>query len=358
MWASLTQAFAKDLGEFASVLTKDTQRIVEGADSPSAIAAEATGGILAGDEASPEGTVFPISRNDLEWLQTDVATFSAPLSNDELDTANRLSMEGRDPEALLEQNQTIRDQYAYLVTQRAMTPAVTPVHVRRPSFEDDTGADKQQDPPLLASDGPTSPGPSVTATAALAQSPKTPKLESVVSHDEFFRRYFTRLLLLRRACSTGRRKHRDGESGRKQPPSGGEEVEGWDEHTPPRRAAAAQVAPAASGNRANALASEERAALEKRIADLERLVKALSTQMEHLQQENASLRVELGGQDHAPATATVHASPPPRNATQATAEQQPNSPPKQTAASPLPTATSGTRAVSQAIDDDDWATLT
>lgn len=290
MWSGFVKSLTKDLGEFASVLTADTQRIVEG-DGAGAAAQSATGRILAGDEASPEATVFPLDDAEIDALQCDVLTFSAPLTVDEENEAHRLNASLCDAERLLSVNETIRDQYAYLVTQKT-----------------------QQSPPRATNQSETD-------------------TERGVTHEDFFKRYFTRLLRLRRTSSRIRRQQQNTSTAA----NDGTVLSDWD--SSPSGTKAASAGAASTGG--DALSSAERSAYEKKIQDLERLVAALGSQVGHLQSENVRLQRELaasrGGSGAPPAAVLSPDGRAPSVGSHAPA--------------------SAAKTDSAPLDDDDWATV-
>ena len=336
MWASLTKTLTKDLGEFATVLTRDTQRIVEGEDD--AAAGIDTGGVVAGDEGSPEGALFRVTQDELVWFQSEVGHVAAPLLPEEEETAARLSMEGRDGAALLASNEMVRDQFAYLVTQSAREPAATPQRIKLPDFLTVVPA---QDDEAEAE-----------AEAAGPRSPSLPRPgDEPLSEAEFFRRYFTRLLIFRRKCSAERRRR---SAPRSNSADGGVDEDqqrdgDWDDEDEPVPAKGAALRTTKPGQ----LPDAERAQYQRRISELETLVKALSGQVGHLQDENARLASEArhrgtsadSGDHFTTAAEEAGASPAPV--------------PPASAAVGVSGGVSAPRATSShlAIEDDDWATL-
>jgi hypothetical protein len=344
MWASLTKTLTKDLGEFATVLTRDTQRIVEGEDD--AAAGIDTGGVVAGDEGSPEGALFRVTQDELVWFQSEVGHVAAPLSPEEEETAARLSMEGRDGAALLASNEMVRDQFAYLVTQSAREPAATPQRIKLPDFLSAVAPAQDDEAEAEAeAAGPQSPAQG---------SPSLPRPgDEPLSEAEFFRRYFTRLLIFRRKCSAERRRRSaprsnsaDGGVDEDQQRDGDGDWDDEDEPVPAKGAALRTTKP-------GQLPDAERAQYQRRISELETLVKALSGQVGHLQDENARLASEArhrgnsadSGDHSTTAAEEAGASPAPV-------------PPASTAAG-ISGGVSAPRATSShmAIEDDDWATL-
>eukprot|EP00672_Neobodo_designis_P027638 CAMPEP_0174853332 /NCGR_PEP_ID=MMETSP1114-20130205/27977_1 /TAXON_ID=312471 /ORGANISM="Neobodo designis, Strain CCAP 1951/1" /LENGTH=350 /DNA_ID=CAMNT_0016087967 /DNA_START=102 /DNA_END=1154 /DNA_ORIENTATION=- len=349
MWASLTQTFAKDLGEFATVLTRDTQRIVEGDDATGdglGVAPGAdTGGVVAGDEATPEGALFRITQEELEWLQSEVATFAAPLLTEEEETASRLSWEGRDGDALLDANETVRDQYAYLVTQRASAPAATPKTAKIPAFMSPDAA------PSPTHDGDQAPAATAPGSDATPERPSATS-DRALTKEEFFRRYFTRLLIFRRKCSADRRRRGQSLPGRTDDEANPQpENEDWDAEEEPAAAAAhggAEQSRSRAGGAASQLSDAERAQYTRRIAELEGLVKALGAQVGHLQEENGRLAEQLRQSQ------SCAGSPPRATGDTSALSPAPTAPAAATATTPA--AGRGTSS-QMAIDDDDWATL-
>jgi hypothetical protein len=307
MWAAFTKSLAKDLGEFASVLTADTQRIVEGPPnedgSPATpVAAQSASSIYTGDESSPEATIFPLDDSTIEAFQSSVGTYAIPLNTDEANEAHRLDAAVCDPSELLKRNETVRDQYAYLVTQRGAGSSAS-------------------------EDGPEEGSQSATHFAS-------PKMETRVTHEEFFCRYFTRLLRLRRSASRTRKTTTTTSAVSREEPG----LPSWE--APARGPLAKnQAEPTAAGD------DDTSSRYERRIAELEKLVAALGSQVGHLQSENSRLQRELAAYRGTAESQRAHSVPQ-------------SSPSNIVDSSPLNNSASKTgEAVARALDDDEWATV-